>query len=323
MFWFNKGNTNGEVASLNEEVKNIDDEIKEEKPISAREKKIWDLKKELGDSILYKNGYSVYENENGLFYYEINDELSVLKVSALDIQDKDGIIYNKMKELYDEEEKIWVEGYKRIPFDMVAKGLKYEMGKEYSVDFPILCVRGFHFSNSARETVEAYSARKSKLFKVKAYVSKKYYEKCIKDGDWKIVASKIILEEYIPLYTMDINWAEHIIQDIENFPSFMKCKDEYKEELCDMGRDFLLVFYFNKIKSLLEESVYDEKGRLLNLITYYTHDDLRNLEFIKDTIEVMCEYGMDISELINILMSSQSYPNIGSALKWKEILQLI
>ena len=74
---------------------------------------------------------------------------------------------------------------------------------------------------------------------------------------------------------------------------------------------------------MLEESVYDEKGRLLNLITYYTHDDLRNLEFIKDTIEVMCEYGMDISELINILMSSQSYPNIGSALKWKEILQLI
>lgn len=258
-----------------------------------------------------------------MFHYEIRGGLSLLKVGEFDIQNKDGVAYNTMKELYDEEEKIWVEGYKRVPFNMVSKGLKYEIGKEYSVDFPILCLQGFHFSNSPRETVDAYSIGESKLFKVKAYVSKKYYEKCIKDESWKIVASKIVLQEYIPLYTMDINWAEHIIKDIENFPSFMKCKDEYKEELCDMGRDFLLVFYFNKIKSLLEESVYDEKGRLLNLITYYTHDDLRNLEFIKDTIEVMCEYGMDISELINILMSSQSYPNIGSALKWKEILQLI
>lgn len=320
MFWFNKGNTNGKVASSNEEIEDINDEMNEEEPMSERERKIENLKKELDSSPLRN---SIYDFNDGLFYYEIRGGLSLLKVGEFDIQNKDGVAYNTMKELYDEEEKIWVEGYKRVPFNMVSKGLKYEIGKEYSVDFPILCLQGFHFSNSPMETVDAYSIRESKLFKVKAYVSKKYYEKCIKDENWKIVASKIVLQEYIPLYTMDINWAEHIIQDIENFPSFMKCKDEYKEELCDMGRDFLLVFYFNKIKSLLEESVYDEKGRLLNLITYYTHDDLRNLEFIKDTIEVMCEYGMDISELINILMSSQSYPNIGSALKWKEILQLI
>ena len=62
-----------------------------------------------------------------------------------------------------------VFGYKAMNQDMSCRGFKYEIGKTYHMDEPlVICERGFHFCRNACDVFHYYEHRKSIVFEIEA-----------------------------------------------------------------------------------------------------------------------------------------------------------
>ena len=84
-------------------------------------------------------------------------------------------ITNTIKTL-EEEEWIWVKGFKGTEKDMSCKGYRYELGKQFDLDAdiePVLCEKGFHFCKSLENVFRYYKIGDgNRFFEVKALVKK-------------------------------------------------------------------------------------------------------------------------------------------------------
>ena len=84
-------------------------------------------------------------------------------------------ITNAIKTL-EEEEWIWVKGFKGTEKDMSCKGYRYELGKQFDLDAdiePVLCEKGFHFCKSLENVFRYYKIGDgNRFFEVKALVKK-------------------------------------------------------------------------------------------------------------------------------------------------------
>lgn len=111
----------------------------------------------------------------------------------------------------EEEEWIWVEGYKGVNADLTAYGkFQYEIGKTYHMDADVevkACRRGFHLCLSLKDVFRYYSIGDgNRFFKVKALVRAK---DCVEYGrpanpfyssmNDKLAAKSIILERELTL----------------------------------------------------------------------------------------------------------------------------
>ena len=84
-------------------------------------------------------------------------------------------ITNAIKTL-EEEEWIWVKGFKGTEKDMSCKGYRYELGKQFDLDDdinPVLCEKGFHFCKNLENVFRYYKIGDgNRFFEVKALVKK-------------------------------------------------------------------------------------------------------------------------------------------------------
>ena len=82
---------------------------------------------------------------------------------------------NAIKTL-EEEEWIWVKGFKGTEKDMSCKGYRYELGKQFDLDDdinPVLCEKGFHFCKNLENVFRYYSIGDgNRFFEVEALVKK-------------------------------------------------------------------------------------------------------------------------------------------------------
>ena len=76
----------------------------------------------------------------------------------------------------EEEEYIWVKGFKGTEKDMSCKGYRYELGKQFDLDDdinPVLCEKGFHFCKNLENVFRYYKIGDgNRFFEVKALVKK-------------------------------------------------------------------------------------------------------------------------------------------------------
>ena len=76
----------------------------------------------------------------------------------------------------EEEEYIWVKGFKGTEKDMSCKGYRYELGKQFDLDDniePLLCEKGFHFCKKLENVFRYYKIGDgNRFFEVKALVKK-------------------------------------------------------------------------------------------------------------------------------------------------------
>ena len=101
------------------------------------------------------------------------------KSAATNAPIKDNItqedITNAIKTL-EEEEWIWVKGFKGTEKDMSCKGYRYELGKQFDLDDginPVLCEKGFHFCKNLENVFRYYSIGDgNRFFEVEALVKK-------------------------------------------------------------------------------------------------------------------------------------------------------
>lgn len=117
----------------------------------------------------------------------------------------------RIAEKHEEEEWIWVDGYKGTSADMTAyDNFQYKLNEMYAKDDDVeieACKNGFHFCRDLKDVFEYCSINKSnRFFKVRALVRKKDYEKydtvvqCTglfgryRERVNKLAAKKIILE---------------------------------------------------------------------------------------------------------------------------------
>ena len=99
----------------------------------------------------------------------------------------------------DEEEWIWVTGYKATNKDMQCRDYQYELGKQHDMpeNEPVtMCYSGFHFCDKLKKTFNYYAVQDgNRYFEVKALVRRwkkgDFYVTEQRDG--KMVAKSIIL----------------------------------------------------------------------------------------------------------------------------------
>lgn len=76
----------------------------------------------------------------------------------------------------EEEEWIWVKGFKGTEKDMSCKGYRYELGKQFDLDDginPVLCEKGFHFCKNLENVFRYYKIGDgNRFFEVEALVKK-------------------------------------------------------------------------------------------------------------------------------------------------------
>ena len=76
----------------------------------------------------------------------------------------------------EEEEWIWVKGFKGTEKDMSCKGYRYELGKQFDLDDdinPVLCEKGFHFCKNLKNVFRYYKIGDgNRFFEVEALVKK-------------------------------------------------------------------------------------------------------------------------------------------------------
>lgn len=128
----------------------------------------------------------------------------------------DAIYGSRIEEKHEDEEWIWVDGYKGTDSDMTAyANFQYKLNEMYSMDEDVkieACESGFHFCRDLKDVFEYYGIKKSnRFFKARALVRKKDYEKygtvvrttglfgTRKERINKLAAKKIILERELTL----------------------------------------------------------------------------------------------------------------------------
>lgn len=158
-------------------------------------------------------GYSIDEMYPAMIRDDLAEKAEFLAKRMMNIS---AVCDAKIAEKHEEEEWIWVDGYKGTKSDMTAsQDFQYKLSEMYSMDEDVkieVCKNGFHFCRDLKDVFEYYHIKKSnRFFKVRALVRKKDYEKYgtvvqktglfgrMEERIDKLVAKKIILERELTL----------------------------------------------------------------------------------------------------------------------------
>ena len=212
----------------------------------------------------------------------------------------------------EEEEWIWVEGYKAVYHDMSAKhgDMKYEIGETYTLDGKVeLCRSGYHFCLKP-EHVNGYYSH-GRLFKVRGEVRKSDYDKFGPDGTYntmnggtwtpagyrmggyitvdKLAARSIVLVEEVT----DLD----ILKTVFAFPPFCDTLEDWEEyvpiALKGNVYEWVMLKFVNKMKGL----GYSES--IANIL----FNDMRDYKRTKDLYDFAVGLDeMDISNDMKLYM---------------------
>lgn len=181
-----------------------------------------------------------------MFFKKNNQEVNVPAVEE-DIVSTES---KKTKKPIEEDEYIWVEGYKGTPGNMictntyfkVVNGLpcnkvneqKYELNKEVSLDDgkgPKTCKNGFHFCLKLEDVFAYYKYDFSnRYFKVRGYVKKEDYDNIKDKSNTKLAAKKIILyEEIFPEYDDVKDCLKYVFKDNKNAYTYQMPKELFED----------------------------------------------------------------------------------------------
>lgn len=228
-------------------------------------------------------------------YYGSRYFPSYLSFNIICIDGKVKLVYadDKFKEellevanmLYDAQEFVWIDGYKRVNLDMTTKhgDFKYEIGKEYTQEkVPCLCSSGFHFCYNAEDTENHYLPSESRLLKIRAYVpisEKEHSFDMHGNEEYKCTCKriKIVAEVDIEEEFPD-EWMDKLYDDISSYHSFMedlesnlesrrKLKERFKNNPLETVMDYTkntFKYYYGEsltelILTILDENVPQEK----------------------------------------------------------------
>lgn len=176
--------------------------------------------------------------------------------------------------LYDAQEFVWIDGYKRVNLDMTTKygDFKYEIGEEYTQDaIPSPCSSGFHFCYNMEATENYYAPWESKLLKVRAYVpiSEKEHSLDINGNEEdKCTCKRIkIVEEVDMEKEFPDEWADKLYDDISSYHFFM----EDLESNLESKRKLKERFKNNPLETVMDYTK--------NTFKYYYGDSLTELIF--------------------------------------------
>lgn len=164
-------------------------------------------------------------------------------------------------DLPEEEEWVWVDGYKGTDKNMQCKNnFQYELGKAYTCEGDIVeCKNGFHLCANLRDTFYYYDIAdnpSNRYFKVKALVRPKDVESYGKvslfnvalDMRTKLVARQIILTEEVSekeLFNATTGLYDQFIKHFDDFEAFRS------QELP------LMIWFKNKCKNNLHRKYSD------------------------------------------------------------------
>lgn len=228
------------------------------------------------------------------------------KNRADDVVDTD----NTPTEKQQEEEWIWVEGYKGLNSDMTGYGgFQFELGTTYFVDGPVqMCENGFHLCLRLTDVLKYYNwidDTSYRYFKVKALVKKADKERCgIYTSCYaridKLVAKQIVLTEEVTESSECIEAIKMVdnlyIDNLEEFQSMRKIgyeqhfikkfaimlQDKYSFAFADVlvhklfsGSSCPTPSDINYAKSIINEAIaYYEEGVSKDIAVYLLMKDL-------------------------------------------------
>lgn len=177
------------------------------------------------------------------------------------------------KDMLEEDQWIWVEGYKGINPDMTANygNEIFEIGAFFRLTEEIsICKYGYHFCLNLEDLL-SYRRVCTRFFKIQALVKKKDYEKYgqtmyHKYGDEffnvheekinKLVARAIILTEEIPFETLieeSPQWKKSYEKVfVENSADYNKLISTFKKDKDFSSQDWFLSIFNERYKPLLE-----------------------------------------------------------------------
>jgi hypothetical protein len=199
-----------------------------------------------------------------------------------------------------EEEYIWVEGYKATNFDYSAKhgNITYEINKLYE---PVsLCIKGFHFCLNPKFISQYYSI--GRLFKVRALVSKKEYDKFNAEGYYfnylytdttnKMVARAIILtEEIADIETLKLAFDTGLPSLCESYEDYIDFVN-FSNQNTKSNKNSKKAWDYSKFIPKMIENGFSET--IANIIFADQPNLSRILELVQGLNEMGCSTDMKI-----------------------------
>lgn len=182
----------------------------------------------------------------------------------------------KIKETDQQEEWIWVEGYKGIDKNMMCRDVQYELNKTFKYEGEIsLCDSGFHFCRDSNDVFGYYDLLSgNRFFKVKALIKRsknrsinnQIYSIYSYISDSKMVAKEIILIKELDYKDLKIN-IEKRYPMIETEEEYINC-DDY-DSLCK--HKFLSKMKKLGFSELFSQIQYDDIESDTDLLEYLRH----------------------------------------------------
>lgn len=199
-----------------------------------------------------------------------------------------------------EEEYVWVEGYKGTDKNMCCRGYQYELDKKFNMpdDAAIkLCDSGFHLCPKLNQVFSYYSPIKgNRFFKVMALVPKKQTEMQTystsfgsfdSNPDKYAAKSIVFLSECSPREILNATYGEKAIEGYSDAElaeaietSFLDVKTRKQvAELVDLGyaKEIAEIAYaeerMNLAKALAKQPNISWDARITALVSSFYHDD--------------------------------------------------
>lgn len=203
-------------------------------------------------------------------------------------------------DIYNSQDFVWVNGYKRVNKDMTSKygNMKYAIGELYEYnDLPILCDSGFHFSFNYKDTETSYDFDESILLRVRALIPAGDVEPCLKSDKW--VAKSIFITEEVDLKEFDVLYylekTHPIVLKYSIFMEHLLNDDHELEKFCENPTDIIKDFTINEFKKYYGETlsymiwdslVFNNKGKALGAAFDYMIKYGRALKENNNKVEV-------------------------------------
>lgn len=208
-------------------------------------------------------------------------------------------LFELANELYDEQEFVWVDGYKRVYPDMTSSygNFKYEIGKEYTQeDLPILCKSGFHFCYKAEDTENYLGAYESVLLKVRAYVpvtQREYSYDASGNKSDKCACKRIKIVEKLDIEDVfPDEWREKLYKGIDSYRFFIdklhkdvNLKEAFKHTPSKAVQDFSIEY----LKKYYGDSLGDNIFRIIDEERYHRKAPM--------VFNIMIEYGKSLGKI--------------------------
>jgi len=211
------------------------------------------------------------------FFKNKKTEQETIKFEPSEEVNTNTVKEEKIKETDQQEEWIWVEGYKGTDKNMMCRDVQYELNKTFKYEGKIsLCDSGFHFCKYLNDVFGYYDLLNgNRFFKVKALVKRAEYRSINNQiysiYGYSISDSKMVAKEIILLKELDYKDLKRSIEKrypmIETEEEYMNCADY--GSLCK--HKFLSKMKKLGFSELFSQIQYDDIESEADLLKYLRH----------------------------------------------------